>query len=159
MKKIQGLWRGRGSGNIVLFTSKPKKTPNMKTKYGHKQTGYEKRQNSKRCPPKRLQYLTRKHPITQKHPTIHEDNWKRLKITVDGDEQKTQVPEKSRVWRREENIGKLGKKWRKQKLHWILMVRGVSISFFSVFFPPFLHCLAFASYVSSEDRISFFFLE
>ena len=65
-----------------------------------------------------------------------------------------EIPEKSRVWRREENIGKLGKKWRKQKLHWILMVRGVSISFFSVFFPPFLHCLPFASYVSSEDRIS-----
>ena len=65
----------------------------MKTKYGHNQRGYEKSQNSKRCTPKQLQYLTRKHPITQKHPTIHEDNSKHLKITVDGDEQKTQVPE------------------------------------------------------------------
>ena len=59
----------------------------MKTKYGHNQRGCEKIQNSKRCPPKRLQYLTRK------QPTIHEDNSKHLKITVDGDEQKTQVPE------------------------------------------------------------------
>ena len=65
-----------------------------------------------------------------------------------------EIPEKSRVWRREENIGKLGKKLRKQKLDWRLIVRGVSISFFSAYFPPFLHCLAFASYVSSEDRIS-----
>ena len=85
----------------------------MKTKYGHNQRGYKKSQNLKIWPPKRLQYLTRKHPITQKHPTIHKDNLKHLKITANGDEQKKQVPEKSRVWRREENIGKLGKKWRK----------------------------------------------
>ena len=64
----------------------------MKTKYGHNQRGYKKSQNLKIWPPKRLQYLTRKHPITQKHPTIHKDNLKHLNIIADGDEQKTQVP-------------------------------------------------------------------
>ena len=48
MKKIQGLWRGVGSGNIILFTSKPEKTPNMKIKYGHKQRGIRRKDRTQK---------------------------------------------------------------------------------------------------------------
>ena len=40
MKKIQGLWIGGGAGISYSLLQNPKKTPNMKTKYGHNQRGY-----------------------------------------------------------------------------------------------------------------------
>ena len=62
MKKIQGLWRGRGrSGNIALITSKPEKTPNMKIKYRHKQRGYEEKTELEKMPP---EMVTISHPKT-----------------------------------------------------------------------------------------------
>ena len=72
--------------NIALFTSKPEKTLNMKIKYGHKQRGYEEKTELEKMPPGM---------VTMSHPKTTNNTQRQLKapeITVDGDEQKTQVP-------------------------------------------------------------------
>ena len=53
--------RRGGSGSIALFTSKLKKTPNMKIKYGHKQRGYEEKTELEKMPP---EMVTISHPKT-----------------------------------------------------------------------------------------------
>ena len=40
--------RRGGSGKIALFTSKPKKTPNMKIKYGYKQRGIRRKDRTQK---------------------------------------------------------------------------------------------------------------
>ena len=83
--------------NIALFTSKPEKTLNMKIKYGHKQRGYEEKTELEKMPPGM---------VTMSHPKTTNNTRRQLKapeITVDGDEQKTQVPEE------EPSIEKRGK--------------------------------------------------
>ena len=58
--------RRGGSRNIALFTSKPKKTPNMKFKYGHKHRRYEEKTELEKMSPETATIFHPKTPNNMK---------------------------------------------------------------------------------------------
>ena len=77
MKKIQGLWRGEGEAGILhSLLQNPKKTPNMKIKYGHKQRRYEEKTELKKMSP---ETATISHPKTPNNTKRSNNTRRQLK--------------------------------------------------------------------------------
>ena len=80
MKKIQGLWRGEGEAGILhSLLQNPKKTPNMKIKYGHKQRGIWRKDRGGYGEKTELEKTTISHPKTPNNTKRSNNTRKQLK--------------------------------------------------------------------------------